>query len=1212
MLRRITLIIAAIIAALAVLILFAPRAINTRYVREAFISSLSEKIGGELCLKEIRLSVLPRPHIEINDGRLSIPQSFQADWKKLLLSVRLLPLLFGRIQISTISVERPEIRITTKREATQREDERIESISAWVIQKIKPLAEIAAAANPNIKISFQTGNLDLRHNAAWNLLFKEINGRIVIKSKQCQIRLETQTDFCEKFKLDVNTDIEALNSSGFIHLAGFRPQHLPQELAKAGYPWLGESLINLDLDFKTDGTDSLEAHVKGSIPQLTILGERESEPVVLQVKTFSASLLQDNSRFEVVLQQSALEEPKLSVAANFLCHKPAGPVALQIQASEIDVVSARQIALAIDEKSPVVNTVFTILRNGRLQTLNLGFQGRSFADLGNFENMSLSTELRQGDILIPGIDLNATDVEAKIEIKNKTLSAEKIQARYNTILASEGSLQLGLWEKQAPFHLDIAFNADLREIPPILNQLVKDEQVLTAINRVRINEGRASGRLVFGKTLSDISVTAKVSEFTLSALVSAVPAALIVQGTGLTYEAAGVFIERMEGRLKNSSFLINSGKILWLPEPTLEIPDGSAELIFNEIYPLLSTQTPFQNGLKNVQFANGSVAIHRLRLRGPLSDPGNWKFQTEGAVRNIRIKSDELPATLNIRRGGFKITPKELTISQAETAIMDSSLTISSRLRQYQKGVQSADVSFQGIIGPKVTQWMHSKLKIPWYLAIRPPLHLKNCRLNWLREGETAFSGDFVFPDDLNVSASATFDSNHIHIKNLTIQDRISNAAFAFWQQQNHPVKFELKGSLQKETVDKLLLDNRTLQGSIQGDFKLTYAIDKPVDTQLSGTLYAENLSFMQGFGIPLEARHLAATGRNRSFGIDADLLFEKKRLFRLTGQGGYSSSGIQFDAALTTEDVVLDDIFRVFLKKEKKDEKTEKDKFWDFPIEGTIRLNSAAITYGKYTWRTVYATAALHPEKIDVNIHEALLCGISTPGSITLFPQSIQLELDLSAYNQDVKDSAQCLIDQKSKVEGSYRLSGLLTGQGPPNDLTHFLTGYAELEVENGRIYTGRALRVLKEILAVLNITETYRGKLPDLAQDGFGFNSIKAKLKLENNFLIIEEGFIDGLIMEVAAKGMVNLRDEKINMTLLAAPLKTVDSVIKKIPFVRDILGGSLLSVPFGVSGNLNEPKVVILPPEAVAEGLLGILTRTLQLPVRIIEPLILHQAK
>jgi hypothetical protein len=81
---------------------------------------------------------------------------------------------------------------------------------------------------------------------------------------------------------------------------------------------------------------------------------------------------------------------------------------------------------------------------------------------------------------------------------------------------------------------------------------------------------------------------------------------------------------------------------------------------------------------------------------------------------------------------------------------------------------------------------------------------------------------------------------------------------------------------------------------------------------------------------------------------------------------------------------------------------------------------------------------------------------------------------------------------------------------------------------------------------------------------------------------------------------------------MTVLVAPLKTVDSVITRIPLVGDILGGSLISIPVSVKGDLKKPDVTILPPAAVGEGLLGIMQRTLELPVQVIQPFILEKQK
>ena len=70
---------------------------------------------------------------------------------------------------------------------------------------------------------------------------------------------------------------------------------------------------------------------------------------------------------------------------------------------------------------------------------------------------------------------------------------------------------------------------------------------------------------------------------------------------------------------------------------------------------------------------------------------------------------------------------------------------------------------------------------------------------------------------------------------------------------------------------------------------------------------------------------------------------------------------------------------------------------------------------------------------------------------------------------------------------------------------------------------------------------------------------------------------------------------------------PLKTVDSIVSNIPLVGYLLGGSLISVPFSLKGNIKDPKISILPPAAVGEGLVGIMKRTVNLPVKIFDSVV-----
>ncbi|MES0363113.1 MAG: AsmA-like C-terminal domain-containing protein, partial [Desulfobacteria bacterium] len=91
------------------------------------------------------------------------------------------------------------------------------------------------------------------------------------------------------------------------------------------------------------------------------------------------------------------------------------------------------------------------------------------------------------------------------------------------------------------------------------------------------------------------------------------------------------------------------------------------------------------------------------------------------------------------------------------------------------------------------------------------------------------------------------------------------------------------------------------------------------------------------------------------------------------------------------------------------------------------------------------------------------------------------------------------------------------------------------------------------------------------------------------------------------MACLGDIDLVNKKLDLRVLVAPLKTVDSVVKKIPLVNHVLGGTLVSIPIKVEGDWGNPTVTPLSPSAVGSGLMGIMKRILELPFKIIEPLV-----
>ena len=147
----------------------------------------------------------------------------------------------------------------------------------------------------------------------------------------------------------------------------------------------------------------------------------------------------------------------------------------------------------------------------------------------------------------------------------------------------------------------------------------------------------------------------------------------------------------------------------------------------------------------------------------------------------------------------------------------------------------------------------------------------------------------------------------------------------------------------------------------------------------------------------------------------------------------------------------------------------------------------------------------------------------------------------------------------------------------------------------------------MLAKIFALLNVTEIYRGEVPDLKGKGFAYNSMIATGVFEDGKLIIKDTTIDSPSMGIALEGEIDLIKKKVNLVVLVAPFKTVDRIVKKIPLVGTIMGGNLISIPFRAVGDLGDPDVIPLSPTAVGSGMLGILERTLKLPITIIQPVL-----
>lgn len=271
--------------------------------------------------------------------------------------------------------------------------------------------------------------------------------------------------------------------------------------------------------------------------------------------------------------------------------------------------------------------------------------------------------------------------------------------------------------------------------------------------------------------------------------------------------------------------------------------------------------------------------------------------------------------------------------------------------------------------------------------------------------------------------------------------------------------------------------------------------------------------------------------------------------------------------------------------------------------LSGIIKAKVKYLKYGDLTLSPVHADLTLGGENISIALVDANLCGISLTGIIEAHQDKFEFRIFPFARDEKLEPSINCVFNKRQVATGSFSLDGEIFTKGKGAEITGLLTGTLDLKAKEGRIYQ---LGILSKIFALLNLTEIFRGKIPDLVGEGFAYNSVSASGKLEKGNFVITRFVIDGASMAIVCTGNIDLNKESVDLVVLISPFKTVDLIIKYIPLVNRILDGNIITIPFRVTGKMEDPEVIPLSPTAVGSGLLKMLQRTIELPIKIMQPL------
>ena len=666
------------------------------------------------------------------------------------------------------------------------------------------------------------------------------------------------------------------------------------------------------------------------------------------------------------------------------------------------------------------------------------------------------------------------------------------------------------------------------------------------------------------------------------------------------YEDQRVAFKNVSGHFKGATFKKLEAAIDWEKESFLSISSPSVVV---DAQPFFSWITSFEGlgKVKNtIEEATGTATLSRLEISGPLAEPQNWALEISGTPENISLTSPILPFAVSLSGGEITYIPGNERAANVKIEFLDGSFVSS-----YQsKGIinpESAAWRIDGSMGPETTEWLSTLLPIPSHLQIKPPVELSNVNIVWSNTRTLSFMGRIKTAEGVDLFADFTASPQDWQIRRIQFADGSSRAT-ATVRKRNDEIEVSFSGNVEKSTADRLLENNQILSGRLEGDFRAVLDTRAPLQFSFTGKLAGKGLHFLGIVPEPIDVKHFSIDGSGSRLKIEPSEVSVCNSLLSVEGVADRSDGNLSIDLNVDA-DRLDEELIRILHPTDKDNADTSKKTAAASAMtpRGAVHLKANDFTYGGFSWSGVQADVQLDGDNTQVQINHADLCGISTTGNLEFSPRGVGLHITPTATDASLQETVNCLWHKPVKAQAQYDLTGEINLLPTSENPVRSMSGHMEFSSDNGKIEYSN---VLMKIFSVLNVTELFTGGQSDLTEAGYGFTKAYAKAGIGGGKLQFSEILLDGNSLKITGQGVITLDTREADLTLLAAPLKTIDRIVNKIPIINYIAGGSLISIPLHVTGPLADIKVTPMSPSAVGEGLLNLMGRTLKAPFKLVQ--------
>jgi len=153
-------------------------------------------------------------------------------------------------------------------------------------------------------------------------------------------------------------------------------------------------------------------------------------------------------------------------------------------------------------------------------------------------------------------------------------------------------------------------------------------------------------------------------------------------------------------------------------------------------------------------------------------------------------------------------------------------------------------------------------------------------------------------------------------------------------------------------------------------------------------------------------------------------------------------------------------------------------------------------------------------------------------------------------------------------------------------------LNGAFNLRIEDGTI---NRMRVLVQILNLLDLSRWFTLQLPDLTKQGIRFRSVTGDFKVTKGVYSTENLIVDSSDLRMTGAGRIDVPKDEVDFVVAVRPFAGIDSAMSYIPLLGRsfaAIKNSFLVASFNITGRIDDPTITPAPLGTLSEWFWGVL--------------------